>query len=87
MNVQNIAIPDEAIAALEAGNRVEAVRIIRDTAWVTLKQAGRAADAYLEANPEVKARFNDHNGKAWTGLVYFIALLASAAIIANLAVS
>jgi hypothetical protein len=86
MNLQNIAVPAEAVTALEAGNRVEAVRIIRDTAWVTLKQAGLAADAYLDANPDVKAKFDDHNGKAWTGFVYVVALLASAAIIANLAV-
>jgi hypothetical protein len=84
MNFQNISIPSTAISALENGNKVEAVKIIRDEAWVTLKQASNAADAYLESNPDVKARFLERQNSAWTGFVYFVALLTMGAIIANL---
>jgi hypothetical protein len=84
MNLQNVSIPSEAISALENGNKVEAVKIIRDDAWITLKQASNAADAYLDANPELKAKFLDRQNSAWTGFVYFVALLTTAAIIANL---
>ncbi|MDY6981502.1 MAG: hypothetical protein SV422_00290 [Pseudomonadota bacterium] len=84
MSLQNISIPDDAIAALENGNKVEAARIIRDESWITLKQASNAADAFLEANPDVKARYLDQLDKNWNGFVYFVALLSVAAIIANL---
>ncbi|MGV3592996.1 MAG: hypothetical protein ACO1PZ_15015 [Gammaproteobacteria bacterium] len=84
MSLQNISIPDDAIAALENGNKVEAARIIRDESWITLKQASNAADAFLEANPEIKARYLDQQDKNWNGFVYFVALLSVAAIIANL---
>jgi len=84
MSLQNISIPSDAISALENGNKVEAARIIRDEAWVTLKQASNAADAFLEANPEVKAKYLDQQGKNWNGFVYFVALLSVAAIIATL---
>lgn len=84
MSLQNISIPDDAIAALENGNKVEAARIIRDESWITLKQASNAADAFLEANPEIKARYLDQQDKNWNGFVYFVALISVAAIIANL---
>jgi hypothetical protein len=84
MNLQNVSIPADAIAALENGNKVEAVRIIRDEAWITLKQATTTVDAFLDANPELKSRFHDRQSRAWTGFVYFVALLSVAAIIANL---
>ncbi|HEY0963303.1 MAG TPA: hypothetical protein VGE69_13210 [Pseudomonadales bacterium] len=84
MSLQNISIPDDAIAALENGNKVEAARIIRDESWVTLKQASNAADAFLEAHPDLKARYLDQQDKNWNGFVYFVALLSVAAIIANL---
>jgi hypothetical protein len=84
MNLQNVSIPSEAVSALENGNKLEAVKIIRDEAWITLKQASNAADAYLESNPEVKAKFLDRQNSAWNGFVYFVALLTMAAIIANL---
>lgn len=84
MNLQNVPIPSNAVSALEKGNKVEAARIIRDEAWITLTQAGHAIDAYLEAHPEVKAKYLDHQGKAWSGLVYLIAFISAAAIIANL---
>lgn len=84
MNLQNISIPSDAVSALENGNKVEAVRIIRDEAWITLKQATVAADAFLDANPEIKAKFHERQSRAWTGFVYFVALLSAAAIIANL---
>jgi len=84
MNLQNIPIPAAAIAALENGNKVEAVKIIRDEAWVTLKQATVTVDAFLDANPDLKMRFLDRQSRAWTGFVYFVALLSVAAIIANL---
>jgi hypothetical protein len=84
MSLQNISIPDNAIAALENGNKVEAARIIRDESWVTLKQASNAADAFLEANPDIKARYLEQQDKNWNGFVYFVALLSVAAIIANL---
>lgn len=84
MNSQNISIPSDAISALEDGNKVEAVRIIRDTAWVTLKQANLAADAFLEANPAIKTKYLDSQSKAWTGFIYFVSLLTVVAIVANL---
>ena len=82
--MHNISIPDDAISALENGNKIEAAKIIRNEAWVTLKQASNAADAFLEANPDVKAKYLDQQSKNWNGFVYFVALISAAFIIANL---
>lgn len=84
MSLQNVSIPSEAISALESGNKVEAARIIRDESWITLKQASNLADAFLEANPDVKAKYLDQQDKNWSGFVYFVALLSVVAIVANL---
>lgn len=84
MSLQNISIPSDARTALEKGNKVEAARIIRDESWITLKQASNLADAFLEANPDVKARYLNQQDKNWSGFVYFVALLSVVAIIANL---
>jgi hypothetical protein len=78
--IDAVAIPTDAIRALEAGDKVEAIRIVRDTAWVTLKQARTATEKFLEDNPGVKARYDRHHrhtGK-WVVAIVVAAALVSA---------
>ncbi len=46
-------IPEAAVAALKAGNKVRAVRITRDAKMTSLKTSLEAIEDYLASNPTV----------------------------------
>lgn len=83
MNQQSFPIPSDAISALERGNKVEAIKITRDTEWMTLKQAKLATEAFLEANPSLKQKCEQHN-RPGNGVMLALMLVAGVAIAATL---
>ena len=83
MNLQNVSIPSDAVSALERGNKVEAIQITRDTAWMTLKQAREATEAFLEANPALKAKC-EQSTRTGSGVICAALLIAAVAIVATL---
>lgn len=56
MQQRQSVLSAEAITALERGNRIEAIKITRESTGLSLKEAKDAIDAYLAANPAVKQR-------------------------------
>ena len=52
-----IHISEPAVAALRAGNKIAAIKIIRETQHVSLKEALDAVEDYLVNNPDVKDLF------------------------------
>jgi hypothetical protein len=46
-------IPEAAVAALKAGNKVRAVKVTRDAQKTSLKAALEAIEDYLASNPSV----------------------------------
>jgi hypothetical protein len=81
MNQQNLPIPSDAISALEHGNKIEAIRITRETAWMTLKQAKLATEAFLDANPSLKAKCEESN-RTYSGAVFVMVVAAAVAVVA-----
>lgn len=49
-------IPAEAVAVLETGNKIEAIKIVRQTHGLGLKEAKDVVDEYLRSRPDLAAR-------------------------------
>lgn len=64
---ENQKIPTEALAALERGNKIEAIKIIRVAGNLGLKEAKDLVELYLEKNPELKARMDQANKEIAAG--------------------
>lgn len=62
-------IPSNAIAALEQGNKIEAIKIVRLSKGLGLKESKDLVEEYLRANPGLEQRFktkqseNNRSGK------------------------
>ncbi|MDP1678418.1 MAG: ribosomal protein L7/L12 [Bacteroidota bacterium] len=69
METEKIEIPSNAIAALEMGNKIEAIKIVRAAKGLDLKDSKDMVEAYLRGNPGLEQRFkdkqsqNNHSGK------------------------
>ncbi len=48
-------LPDDVIAELEAGRKIEAIKLLRAHEGVDLKQARELVDAYMKQHPGVPA--------------------------------
>lgn len=58
MNAGNGDLPGEAIAALERGNKIEAIKLVREAQGLGLKEAKDAVEAYLKHNPAIAAKYD-----------------------------
>jgi hypothetical protein len=77
-------LPSAAILALQEGNKIQAIKLTRQTQGIGLKESVLAVERYLAANATVKMQF-DHayiqqrrNSGSWITLAWLllIALLA-----------
>lgn len=57
MSQGNEPIPLDAIAALERGNKIEAIKLVREAQAIGLKEAKDAVERYLKLNPAVAAKY------------------------------
>ena len=48
-------LPAAAVAALQAGNKIEAIKIVRAAQGIDLKDAKGAVDAYIRQHPALAA--------------------------------
>ena len=69
-----IALSNAAIAALSQGNKVAAIKIVREERGIGLKEAKDAVDGYVEAHPTLRTSMAAAQGEAKR-----VALLAVAA--------
>jgi ribosomal protein L7/L12 len=80
---QSPALPQTAIAALEKGNTIEAIKIVRLERGLGLKESKDQVDAYLKSRPDLQRRMETAQAEARQGfvrwLVTFLALAAAAA--------
>lgn len=75
-------IPDEAVAALERGERIEAVKLTCERNGSGLKESKDAVDAYIKANPRLKRRFDSEVPSGGVNrAVAFIVLILVATIL------
>ena len=57
-------LPREAIAALEHGNKIEAIKFVRMAQGVGLKEAKGIVEAFIEWNPSVKCHMASANAES-----------------------
>ena len=53
-------MPAEALAALQQGNKIEAIRIVREAHGIGLKEAKDYVERHIEADPVLKAAIRAH---------------------------
>jgi len=76
-------LTNAAIAALQAGNKIEAIKITRETAGLGLKEAKDLVDAYVAGNPALQAQLQATQSSAARSLLSWVLMmiLAIAAIV------
>lgn len=57
MNSPSQTIPENAIAALRSGNKIEAIKITRAETGMHLKESKEAVELYIESVPALNERF------------------------------
>ena len=80
---QSPALPQTAVVALEKGNTIEAIKIVRLERDLGLKESKDQVDAYLKSRPDLQRRMEAAQAEARQGfvrwLVTFLALASAAA--------
>lgn len=69
------AIPPQAVAALNAGRVIEAVKIVRETQGLGLKEAKSLIDSYLVLHPELQAQIREQRAQGRARLLAWVVLL------------
>jgi ribosomal protein L7/L12 len=71
-----------AVTALERGSKIEAIKIVRETSGVGLKEAKEIVEAFIDRTPSVKSRMDSANaaiGKSAFGWLLVVAAVAAVA--------
>ena len=50
-------LPSAAVAALQQGNKIEAIKVVRQERGIGLKEAKDAVDLYVQADPLLQSKF------------------------------
>ena len=70
------AIPPEAVTALTNGNKIEAIKIIREKTGLGLKESKELAEEYVESNPALKAAMDSAQAVSLQGLKWVAVIIA-----------
>ena len=73
-------LPGGAIAALSAGNKIEAIKIVRQEWGVDLKSAKDAVDAYIATQPGLAATMQEASSNRQHGCFLWVLVLAAIAV-------
>ena len=68
--------PPAAIAALSSGNKIEAIKIVRQEWGVDLKDAKDAVEAYIKTQPGLAATMQEAAASSKRGCVTWLLVLA-----------
>jgi len=80
---QSPAFSQTALAALEQGNTIEAIKIVRLERGLGLKESKDLVDAYLKSRPDLQRRLEAAQAEARQGFVrWLITFLALAGAVA-----
>lgn len=76
------AFPQSAIAALEQGHTIEAIKIVRLERGLGLKESKDLVDAYLKGRPDLQRRLEAAQAEARQGIVRWLAIFLALAAVA-----
>ena len=76
------AIPDNAIAALRQGNKIEAIRLTREATAMGLKDSKEAVEACLAANRPIREAFESARpaSSGSVGSLFIVVAILAAAV-------
>jgi ribosomal protein L7/L12 len=74
-------VPETAVAALEQGRVIEAIKIVRAVHGLGLKESKDAVDGYLRNNPEVRQRLSETSSEATHKLGLWVGLFVGVGIV------
>jgi ribosomal protein L7/L12 len=66
-------LPTAAIAALQEGNKIEAIKLVRAANGSGLKEANDLVHAYIRSQPSLQARFDAAAEKTKRGCLFMVA--------------
>ncbi len=78
MNETRQPLPAEAVAALESGSKIEAIKIVRIARSVGLKEAKDIVEQFIEVSPGVKSRMaaqTESNGLRWLFIIIALGMI------------
>ena len=72
------ALPPEAIDALQRGNKIEAIKLVREAQKLDLKDAKDRVDAYVKNDPVLQQKFASAQAETTGSLVRWLILIVLA---------
>ncbi len=75
-------IPAEAVAALARGSKIEAIKAVRLSRAISLKEAKEVVEDYINRHPAVKSRMAQANAESARGALRWFLLAAVAGYLA-----
>jgi len=79
-NMPPMVLSARAVAALQAGRKIEAIKILRAETGIGLKEAKEKVEAYVAQNPELQEQFNSQASGGTVGWLFML-IVAIAAIV------
>ena len=70
------SIPPSAVAALNAGRKIEAIRIVREADGIGLEEARELVESYLALHPELQSQIQQRRTRGAQSVATWILLLA-----------
>ena len=71
-------LPPEAIAALQQGNKIEAIKLVREARKLDLKDAKDRVDDYVKNDPVLQQKFASAQAETTGSLVRWLIIIAVA---------
>jgi ribosomal protein L7/L12 len=75
------AFPLAAVSALQNGKLIDAIRIVRETRGIGLKDAKQEVERYLESEPLIRSRFRAAHSESRRGLLLWVIALVLLAVL------
>lgn len=77
-------LPAAAISALQRGNKIEAIKIVRNEHGLDLKDSKDLVDAYLRTQPAIQAGIYAARKESGRRALWWVAIVVGGAILAYL---
>jgi ribosomal protein L7/L12 len=72
---QKPTLPLEAVSALHSGNKIEAIKIVREQQGVDLKEAKQRVEQFLRAEPAFQASFAEMRARSGQSALWWVAAI------------
>jgi hypothetical protein len=73
-------LPPNVVSALSQGRKIEAIKLLRESSGLGLKDAKETVEAYAESRPEVGTRLAAANREGAGTFLRWVALAVAAAL-------